>query len=317
MTSAERARVVKDLARRLGFDLVGIAPASPIPRGEYLREWLARGCAGEMAYLHRNRDTRLNPAAMLDGARSIIVAAVSYHVPEPPPPADGAARGRIARYAWGRDYHQVLRERLRRLVEALRAELAEPFGSRICVDTAPIVERELAAAAGVGWIGKNTLIIHPKAGSYLFLGEVISTLDLACDAPVADHCGSCRRCLEACPTRALTGPYAMDARRCISYLTIEHRGEIPAEMGRQMGMWVYGCDVCQEVCPFNRRAAETAEPSFAVSPPSPSPVLAEILDWSPEDYQRIVAGRAMKRATLEMFKRNAAIAAGNAGPRTV
>ncbi len=313
MDREKRTSLVKTLAERLGFDRIGVAPAAPPARAPFLVEWLRRGFAGDMGYLHRNLETRINPAAMLPGGASIIVVAVNYHVPAPAPAAEDAApRGRIARYAWGRDYHKVVRKKLRRLVADLRAALAEPFECRICVDTAPIVEREIAAAAGIGWIGKNTLVLNRRLGSYFVLGEVITTLDLDPDAPATDHCGSCTRCLEACPTRALVEPHVMDARRCISYLTIEHREEIPKEFHRAIGDRLYGCDICQEVCPFNRRAPQTREPGFAPRPPAPAITPQEVDQWTADDYARLLRGRALKRATLSMWKRNAAIVAANA-----
>jgi epoxyqueuosine reductase len=312
VNSAERTSLVKSVAMCLGFDRVGIARAAPIRRWSSVRDWLDRGFAGSMAYLHRNVHTRRDPAQMLEDAKSIIVVALNYYQRPAPPPSDAVPRGRIARYAWGRDYHDVVRGKLRQLVNELRRELREPFDSRICVDTAPIVEREIAAAAGIGWVGKNTLVLHQDLGSYFFLGEVITTLELVCDQPTADHCGSCTRCLDACPTHAFPQPHVMDASRCISYLTIEHRGEIPSEMHASVGNWIYGCDVCQEVCPFNRRPPQTTETAFSAREPAPSVPLHEIERWTAEDYTKALAGSAMKRANLEMLKRNAAIALANA-----
>ncbi|UCG33822.1 MAG: tRNA epoxyqueuosine(34) reductase QueG, partial [Phycisphaerales bacterium] len=229
MTNLNIRRTVDRLARELGFDKIGVARVEPLGRSEYLREWLSQGRAGRMDYLHRNLDSRESPAALLPGARSVVVAALNYHQPEPLP-SDGRSRGRIARYAWGRDYHRVMKKRLWKLVERLRAEVAEPFEARVCVDTVPILERELAARAGIGWIGKNTMILSRDLGSYSYLGEIITTLELPADEPATAHCGSCTECLEACPTGALPEPYEMDASRCISYLTIELRDEIPDEL---------------------------------------------------------------------------------------
>ncbi|HSW44266.1 MAG TPA: tRNA epoxyqueuosine(34) reductase QueG [Phycisphaerae bacterium] len=223
-------------------------------------------------------------------------------------------RGRVARYAWGRDYHRVLRKKLHRLTDAIRAEMGEPFDARVCVDTAPIIERELAAAAGVGWIGKNTLVLHPKLGSYFFLGEIVTTLELAPSAPMTDHCGSCTRCLEVCPTQAFPGPYRMDATRCISYLTIEHRGEIAPQLQLRMGDWVFGCDICQEACPYNRKAPARTESVCGISerfPLAPRPLLETILNLTEEQRRQCLSGSAMKRATPDMLKRNAAIAMKN------
>lgn len=316
------------------------APKSTSPRpspGEYLKQWLAAGHAGTMDYLHRYQEQRLDPRLLLPGARSIIVVAQLYHQPPPdkcrdpsaqsadpaiPAPSSAspyqeqsllepAARGRVAMYAWGRDYHKVIRGKLWKLVDGMRDMLGETFEARVCVDTAPILEREVAAAAGIGWIGKNTLVLHEDLGSYFFLGAIVTTLDLAIDRPVVDHCGTCTACLDACPTDAFPAPYQMDASRCISYLTIEHRGDISQPFQELMGDWVFGCDICQEVCPFNRRAPFTTEPQFAVRSPGPAPLLDDILRWSADDYQKNVAGSAVRRATLPMLQRNAAAAAAN------
>lgn len=315
MNGTDPSETVKALAREVGFNLTGIARAEPLPGVGFLDEWLASGYAGGMAYLHRNRETRENPAAILPGARSIVVVAMNYHAPTPAGSDDGRPRGRIARYAWGRDYHAVMRERLDELAERMRQTIGERFAYRACVDTAPILERQIAAAAGIGWIGKNTLVLNAKLGSYFVLGELITTLELEPDAPATDHCGTCTRCLDACPTRAFVRPHVMDARRCISYLTIEHRGEIAAEFHDALGDWIFGCDICQEVCPFNRRAPETREPDFAARPPAPSVALQDVLDASPEEYVRLVHDRAIGRARLEMLRRNAAIAWGNRSHR--
>ncbi len=249
---------------------------------------------------------------MLEGARSVVVVALLYHQRPPPEPATrNNPRGRVAMYAWGDDYHKVVRDKLKALVDRTRAELPEAFEARICVDTAPVIERELAAAAGVGWIGKNTMVLDHRLGSYFVLGVVITTLDIAPDDPLPDHCGTCTACLDACPTNAFPQAYRMDASRCISYLTIEHRGDISTPQKQMMGNWIFGCDVCQEVCPYNRGAPLTREPGFAVREPGPNPSLEDILGWSVEDYRRTLRGRAMKRAKLDMLKRNAGIAKTN------
>ncbi len=278
-------------------------------RGDYLRDWLARGWADRMAYLHHQLDERTDPRVLLPGARSVIVAALNYHQPAPPRPAD-QPRGRVAMYAWGRDYHRLVRERLETMVAHLRRSIAEPFAVRLCVDTAPIVEREWAALAGVGWIGKNTMVVHERLGSYFFLGEVVTTLELQPDAPGTDHCGSCTRCLEACPTGAFPAPYQMNASRCISYVTIELHDEVPAEFHEPMDDWLFGCDVCQQVCPYNRRAPTNA--ALGIVPPAPYPALAEVAGWTAADYRDAVRGTARERAKLPMLKRNAAIALANA-----
>ena len=236
-----------------------------------------------------------------------------------PPPRGGTtggfdARGRIAMYAWGEDYHDVLRDKLREMEKKLRAQVIEPFECRICVDTAPIIERELAAAAGIGWIAKNTLVIDPELGSYFFLGVMLTTLDIVADKPMADHCGTCTACLEACPTQAFTAPYELNASRCISYLTIEHRGDISKPFQEMMGDWVFGCDVCQDVCPHNRKAPDTREPRFAARDPAPAPPLQELLAWNENEYREKLRGSAMSRAKLDMLQRNARIARANHCP---
>jgi len=215
--------------------------------------------------------------------------------------------GRIARYAWGRDYHRVVKGKLHKLADAMRARFGPNVSTRACVDTAPVIERELAAQAGVGWIGKNTMVLHQELGSYFVLGVLLTTLELEPDEPLEDHCGSCNACLDACPTDAFPKPYEMDASRCLSYLTIEHRGDIPAEFHSKVGDWVFGCDVCQEVCPFNRRPPVTNEPDFTIRRPGPAIDPKSILNWTPEDYDKITRGSATRRATLEMWKRNAGI----------
>lgn len=204
----------------------------------------------------------------------------------------------------------VVRDKLKALVARLRAELAEPFEARLCVDTAPLLEREWAALAGVGWIGKNTMVLHEGLGSFFMLGSVVTTLDISADEPAADHCGSCTACLDACPTQAFPAPYQMDAARCISYLTIEHRGQAPAEFHGQMSGWLFGCDVCQEVCPFNRKAPPAREPRFTPRAHAPALPLSEVLAWDEAAYRAVVKDTAMTRATREMWQRNAGRAMG-------
>jgi len=279
-----------------------------------------------MDYLHRNLHLRCDPRELVPDAQSVIVVAASYHQREPvEAKRGGEPRGRIARYAWGEDYHRVLKDRLHLVADALREaggtlreaaggpneETGLPVLTKVCVDTAPVVERAWAAAAGVGWIGKNTLVLHPRLGSYTYLGVIVTTAELEPDEPLADRCGSCRACLDACPTAALTAPYQMDASRCLSYLTIEHRTEIAAEFHEALGSWIFGCDICQEVCPHNRKAPVTDEPRFALRPPAPGLRLEEILNWDREQYRESVRGKALKRAKLEMLQRNARIALAN------
>jgi epoxyqueuosine reductase len=251
-TAAELTAALRDRAHELGFPLVGVAPAVAPPGAARLDEWLARGYAGDMHYLADRREAYNHPRHVFDGVRSIVMLAMPYST------ADAAAinpgEGRVARYAWGSvDYHDAIRERLHNLADMLR-ELAPGATTRGIVDTAPLLEREFAQLAGLGWIGKNTLLLNKHAGSYFFLAALLTDAELEIDAPhAADHCGTCTACLDACPTAAFPQPYVLDASRCISYLTIEHRGSIPLELREGIGNWLFGCDVCQEVCPWNTR----------------------------------------------------------------
>ena len=271
MDLAARTRWVCEQARALGFDLCGIAPAEAFAELANYSEWLERGYAGEMDYL---RDARRNdPRAVLDGARSLIVVALNYNSAQPystdqaAVPSDDSPRGWISRYAWGDDYHDVLRDKLNALMARMHAEWPEPFEARAYVDTGPIVERVAAKYAGLGWLAKNTCLINEELGSWVFLGVIITTLELAPslaagEPSAADLCGNCRLCLDACPTQAFAAPYVLDARRCISYLTIELRGAIPEELRPEMGNAVIGCDICQDVCPWNRKSPVTQLAAF-------------------------------------------------------
>ena len=250
---------IKRLAQSLGFSLVGVAPAVE-PRGlSHFDRWLAEGYAGTMHYLPERRAAYAHPSHVLSGARSLVLLACNYRTVEP-----GTAQpneGRVSRYAWGDDYHELLWRRLDPLVELIESRTGG--AARSVVDTAPLLEREFAELAGLGWIGKNTLLLNKHEGSWFFLAAVLTDAELDYDQPQAtDHCGTCRACLDACPTDAFVAPYVLDARRCISYLTIEHRGSIPHELRSAMGDWLFGCDVCQDVCPWNNKAPVTAEPAF-------------------------------------------------------
>ena len=247
---------VKALALELGFDLVAVGPATPPEHGAALRRWVEAGHAGTMGYLERRLEERLEPERVLPGARTAVCVALNYYQGEPGDPSWRP----VARYAWGCDYHDVIGPRLERLA----AHLTEAAGarSRGYVDTGPVLERDLAARAGLGWIGKNTMLLHPALGSWFFIGVLLTTAELVSDAPLADRCGSCRACLDACPTAAFVAPYVLDSRRCISYLTIEHRGDIDPDLHRDMTGWQFGCDICQDVCPWNRKAPATRHPEF-------------------------------------------------------
>ncbi|MBX3383578.1 MAG: tRNA epoxyqueuosine(34) reductase QueG [Phycisphaeraceae bacterium] len=318
--------VTADILRRceaLGFAGAGVAPAGPSLQAEHLRAWLGAGKHGDMDYMLRDVELRENPALILTGARSFIVVADRYaargSVHEPMLHSDAPA-GRVARYAQGRNYHAVMKKRLHAMADALRA--AYPGSEfRTCVDTAPVLERELAASAGIGWQAKNAMVIHPRLGSYFFLGVVATTLELPTPANqrrTPDHCGTCTRCIDACPTGAIE-PYKIDGSRCVSYLTIEHRGVVDPSMHKGMGDWLFGCDICQEVCPHNSvrreesfpdRNPETLHPAYR--PRTTHLPLLDVLGWNSAAREEAFKVSAMKRATLGMMKRNALIAAGNA-----
>jgi epoxyqueuosine reductase len=302
---------LKRRGEELGFDLVGIASAEPSRYRDYLRQWLDDGQAGGMDYLARRFEERVDPAAYVPDAASVICVAINYHVPlEPAPPEAAGHHARIARYALGDDYHKLIKDRLWMLADWIR-QAAPGVVTRACVDTAPVMEKEIAARAGVGWVGKNTCVIHPHAGSWLLLGEIITTLALPVDEPAVDRCGTCRRCLDACPTGAITAPYQLDARRCISYLTIEHPDPIPTEFHRQLGDWLYGCDICQDVCPWNSKAPTATDPALRPRFPSGTVDLRELLSWRQGEYSPKLSGSAMKRVKLPVLQRNAAIVAEN------
>ncbi len=297
---------IKAFAKRLGFDLVGIGPADPSVYRDYYAQWLADGKAGDMHYLHRRLDERTDPAALLPGAKTVISVAINYHVPLVT--ADEADKTvRVARYALGDDYHELVKNRLYDLADWLR-EAVPGCQTKCGVDTAPIMEKELAARAGIGWIGKNTNVINPYIGSWILLGEIITTLDLPIDEPAIDRCGTCTRCIEACPTSAITAPYELDARRCISYLTIEKMGDIEPTLAAQMGDWLYGCDICQDVCPWNSKAIESAEPAFQPRFPTGTLKLADVMSWDLPTYHTATRGSAMRRVKLPVLQRNARLA---------
>jgi epoxyqueuosine reductase len=342
MTPAEQTCWIGERARASGFDLCGVAPvarqnpgsgavsgtdsAESFPELDRLPEWLARGYGGEMNYLHDPR--RADPRRVLEGARSLIVVALNYNSPpqSAASPEGGdyqSPRGWISRYAWGDDYHEVIQQKLEALISDMRAEFAEPFAARAYTDTGPIIERVAAKYAGLGWLGKNTCLINSQLGSWLFLGVIVTTLALEPsvrpDSPAADLCGTCTRCLDACPTQAFPEPYVLDARRCISYLTVELRTEIPEELRPQMGRAVIGCDICQDVCPWNRKAPITSlaafQPRNALE--NGNSLVAPELEWlasvSQQEFSAIFRRSAVKRAKWRGLVRNACVALGNSG----
>jgi epoxyqueuosine reductase len=304
---------IKKLALETGFDLVGITQLLPSKHSNYIREWFSDGKHGSMEYLQRHAPTKIDPQSHWPWVKSVIVLGLNYRPPASGTrPADGTVlqNGKIAAYAVGRDYHRVMAGLIKRLAAAIGALRGQGYRWAAGVDTAPLLEREMATRAGLGWIGKNTMVINPKKGSWFVLGELLTDLVLPSDLPMADHCGSCRRCIEACPTDALT-PYQMDARRCISYQLIENRGDITAALHqpiREAGFLV-GCDICQVVCPHNSKAPVVNNPVWE-SAPVASMNLSDVAHWDELAWDRQTRGRATRRVKLPMWKRNAAILAG-------
>ena len=313
-----RAETVKTLARQCGFELAGIARAEPLPEFSYYREWVAAGMAGEMSYLGGRRAAmRADPRTLLPSARAIISVGKLYNGPQPySTDFQQEELAWVSRYAWGEDYHAVVKDGLRRLAEGLKQSCGELFEYRIGLDSAPLLERAYARRAGLGWLGKNTCLIHQGMGSWFFLGELLVSLDLEPDAAPPERCGSCTRCIEACPTQAIVptgrpdGPqFALDARRCISYLTIEHRGPVPESLRAAVGRHVFGCDICQEVCPWNRQAPQTAEPRFGARHFAPR--LEELAALSEPQFREMFRSSPLLRRGYAAFLRNVAVALGN------
>jgi epoxyqueuosine reductase len=306
---------IKTTAQRLGFDLVGISAArAPVHEGSFA-EWLRREFAGEMGYMKRTEEMRRRPEQLAPWAVSVISVGMNYLTCSEPAPAAAGPTGHIARYARGDDYHEVMKQRLQDLHQAIEAWADQPVQGRAFVDTGPVLERDFAGIAGLGWIGKNTNLISPKKGSWFFLGELFLSLPLAYDKPIRDRCGHCDLCLKACPTQAFVGPYVLDARRCISYLTIELKGWIPRHLRPLIGNQIFGCDICQEVCPYNVKAASTTESAFAPRQGLATPALIPLLALSEEEFRERFRGSPIRRAKRRGFLRNVAVALGNSGWR--
>jgi epoxyqueuosine reductase len=310
------AEQIKQWGRELGFAAVGIADGDLATAESGLLAWLERGFHGEMDYMAAHGTKRSRPAELLPGTLRIISARLDYFPPDAADPhtvlADSAA-GYVSRYALGRDYHKVLRSRLQTLAERISASAGE-HRYRVFSDSAPVLEVALATKAGLGWRGKHTLLLSRAHGSWFFLGEIYTDLPLPVDAPEAGHCGTCRTCLDVCPTQAIVAPYTLDARRCISYLTIELKGGIPVELRPLIGNRIYGCDDCQLACPWNRFAQTTPLPDFAVRNRLDGAQLAELFAWSESDFNERLAGSPIRRIGHERWLRNIAVALGNASP---
>ena len=322
--NAEISALVKRSASQAGFDLAGIAPATDSRELQSFPDWIAAGHAGEMKYMEsRDEQGSLKRASLsrvAPWARSVVVCAINYNTGHPySTQFNDPSHGWISRYAWSQeDYHEAVLRRLKQVEAALHQAINDSHPqlmTRSYVDTGPIVERVFAKYAGVGWIGKNTCIINQKLGSWLFLGVILTSLELAPDVPAPDRCGTCTRCIEACPTDAILEPYKLDANRCISYLTIEKRGSIPEDLRAGMGRHVFGCDICQDVCPWNRKAPATTAAEFSPRPGLVNPALDWLTELSPDEFRNTFRGSPIRRAKPAGLRRNALLAIGNSGNR--
>ncbi len=306
---------IKAEAHRLGFDLVGITDPSPPDSFPIYQKWLDRGLHGDMTYLSRPDAIarRANPSLILPGVKSIVMVGIRYPRPEDAPVIESELHGKVAAYAWGEDYHNIIPARLKTLVAALQTRIDFPFEWKILTDSGPVLERDLAQRAGLGWIGKNTCLIHPRMGSYFLLGELFLTLDLEPDSPfTTDHCGSCRRCIEACPTHCILPDRTLDAKRCISYLTIENKGGIPTDLRATLDNWVFGCDICQQVCPWNIRFASSHhDPLFSPKDNTARPHLTREILLSPTEFKQKFNQSPLQRVKRRGYLRNIAVALGN------
>ena len=302
-------------AHDLGFELVGIIPAAQSETIARYQQWIENGYAGKMQYLERHLPLKTDVRQLLSEAKSVISLAMNYYTLDPPKAlAEDPARGQISRYAWGDDYHDIIRQRLSELVDFIKQTAETELQTRVCVDTAPIIEREYAQKAGIGWIGKNTNLIHWRSGSWYFLAEVLVSIALESETPVLrGSCGTCTRCIEACPTDAFVEPNLLDSRRCISYLTIELKERIPKALRAKMGNLIYGCDICQEVCPWNSKAVPTDDPAFQPRDGNLAPTLLSLIGMTQQEFSRRFKGSPIKRAKRRGFLRNVLVAVGNWG----
>ncbi|HEV8725794.1 MAG TPA: tRNA epoxyqueuosine(34) reductase QueG [Candidatus Binatia bacterium] len=302
---------IKEEARRFGFDLVGMSAVTPAPHEQSFAQWLREGFAGKLDYMKRTERLRRDPHTLVPWAVSIISVGMNYHTSFTRPEPSREPKGWISRYAWGDDYHDLMKRKLEALLGRVRELHDGPVEGRAFVDSGPVLERDFAGVAGLGWIGKNTHLISPKKGSWFFLGELFLDLPLAYDRPLRDRCGKCDLCLKACPTAAFVGPYLLDARRCISYLTIELKGWMPRHLRPLVGNHIFGCDICQEVCPYNVKANATAEAAFGPRPGLYAPQLIPLLSLGAAEFRRRFRGSPILRAKRRGFLRNVAVALGN------
>ncbi len=309
---------LQDAALEAGLELLGVASLDDLsesPDAAFFSAWLEQGFAGQMEYLRGERaEKRLHPDLVLPGVRSAICVGLNYNTGAPLSTAcSHPTRGWISRYAWGDDYHEVLRSKLERMLSRLRERVAQPFEARVYVDTGPVLERALARRSGVGWLGKNTCLLNQKVGSWFFLGEILTTLEIPPDRPAPDRCGSCTRCIDACPTQAILEARVLDSTRCIAYWTIEAKGAVPEEIRPGMGRHVFGCDICQDVCPWNRRAPTSLLEEFQPRPGLLNTPLEQLASLTEEDFRRLSHHSPLRRAGYRRFLRNVAIAMGNSG----
>lgn len=301
----ELTKKIKEKALEIGFHKIGVARAGNLKaEGERLQQWLEKDFHGEMQWLEREPEKRIDPEILFPGAKSIVVVALNYFTPHEH--EETAEKGKVSRYAWGDDYHDVLKEKLRELLAFIKTEKPEAE-AKICVDTAPIMDKAWAIRAGIGWMGKHSNVITKEFGSWFFIGEILLDFELDCDEnQIADHCGNCRACLDACPTNAIVAPYVVDSKKCLSYATIELRStELPTEITENLNGWLYGCDICQDVCPWNRFEKPTDETRFEPREGNVTADLGEILSLSPEKYAARFRRSAMKRTKLGGLQRNA------------
>lgn len=308
-------QAIEGEARKLGFHLFGVTTPEPPPHISTFNSWLEAGYHGQMEYLNKEpaRQRRANPALIQPNCRSILILGMYYGSTKEEVEDDSQARGKIAAYAWGDDYHDVFKERLQILISFIEQQIGYSIEYHWYTDTGPLLERDLAQRAGLGWIGKNTCLINPHQGSLFLLAEILLDLELEPDKPfVTDHCGSCTRCLDACPTSCILPGRVIDSRRCISYLTIELKGSIPPDLRPAMGQWVFGCDICQQVCPWNKKfAPATGDVAFSPRPSFPTPILRQELGMSQDEFSRKFKGSPIKRARRRGYLRNVAVALGN------
>jgi len=307
---AELTRRIRKKAWSIGFNAVGISRAEPV-KGNHLHQWLERQFHGQMGYMARNLHKRADPAQVLPGVQSILCVALNYLHPYPLP-YDVPEKGVISRYASGKDYHQVVKDKLESLLKFTQ-ELDPQIKGKVYVDTGPMMDKYWAVRSGLGWLGKHTNVLSKEAGSWFFLGEILLDVELDSDVPGADFCGSCTRCIDACPTDAIVEPYVLDSRRCISYLTIELQEDIPEQLREGMGNLIFGCDICQDVCPWNRKAPESAVEEFEPKEINQAPGLQELARLSREDFQKRYKDSPIARSKWRGFIRNVVVAIGNSG----